>query len=492
MGDPNFNNINESGKNLNSEQEEYLFYNVMPKEKVTGQVVGPTLTIKQPALDTNSQTNKSFFSKNKKWLFIAIAILVLAGAGYFVYAKFFSGPSDAELTALTDSFGNKAKKNISQNQNSFTTPQEWRDKYFVKNCQDAKQCGDEADPDSDGLTNTEEFKQETDPNNKDCDGDGISDGDEVHVFSTKPLSPHTNSDQKYTDADFLKGGYNPNKNNTKYTEQEIQDIQTKLATYSIHPPTDSTLKDALIKIYHFDQTAPKTPPPTNSTTTTPASTTATSSISTALAGADISAEAKLDRDTKRLGAIKSIGIALVKYQADHNSFPNTIIFSDMVSQVRPYIKVATNTIDPINKDPLVYAYATTGNDFTLSYYNETLNVLVKKHLQDAIKDKTAEESDLLDSQRKNDLDSLRTALLLYSGNNAGPNQDFVFPTQDKYKSDLLTNNYIGSIPKDPKNGQDYEYQVSDKFNTFTLKAKLDNPPTGTTGWLCNQDNCDFY
>jgi len=36
------------------------------------------------------------------------------------------------------------------------------------------------DPDSDGLTNLEEYHNETYPNNPDTDGDGVSDGDEVH------------------------------------------------------------------------------------------------------------------------------------------------------------------------------------------------------------------------------------------------------------------------------------------------------------------------
>lgn len=36
-----------------------------------------------------------------------------------------------------------------------------------------------SDADGDGLTNSEEFKIDTDPRNKDSDGDGMSDGDEV-------------------------------------------------------------------------------------------------------------------------------------------------------------------------------------------------------------------------------------------------------------------------------------------------------------------------
>ncbi len=43
------------------------------------------------------------------------------------------------------------------------------------------------DPDDDGLTNLEEFQNGTDPHNPDSDGDGLSDGDEVHLYHTNPL-----------------------------------------------------------------------------------------------------------------------------------------------------------------------------------------------------------------------------------------------------------------------------------------------------------------
>jgi arylsulfatase A len=44
----------------------------------------------------------------------------------------------------------------------------------------------ELDFDGDGLTNLEEYQNGTDPNNPDTDGDGFSDGDEVHVRHTDP------------------------------------------------------------------------------------------------------------------------------------------------------------------------------------------------------------------------------------------------------------------------------------------------------------------
>jgi hypothetical protein len=50
------------------------------------------------------------------------------------------------------------------------------------------------DPDNDGLTNLEEYQNGTDPHNPDTDGDGLSDGDEVHIYHTNPLLWDTDGD----------------------------------------------------------------------------------------------------------------------------------------------------------------------------------------------------------------------------------------------------------------------------------------------------------
>lgn len=64
------------------------------------------------------------------------------------------------------------------------------------------------DPDHDGLTNLEEFQNGTDPNNPDTDGDGISDGDEVHKYHTNPLNADTDGDG-LSDGDEIRLGTNP-------------------------------------------------------------------------------------------------------------------------------------------------------------------------------------------------------------------------------------------------------------------------------------------
>lgn len=50
------------------------------------------------------------------------------------------------------------------------------------------------DPDHDGLPNLEEFQLGTDPQQGDTDGDGLVDGDEVHLYHTDPLRFDTDGD----------------------------------------------------------------------------------------------------------------------------------------------------------------------------------------------------------------------------------------------------------------------------------------------------------
>ena len=65
------------------------------------------------------------------------------------------------------------------------------------------------DYDSDNLTNLEEYGEGTDPDNPDCDGDGLNDGDEVNTHSTDPLDPDTDDDGA-EDGDEVAEGADPN------------------------------------------------------------------------------------------------------------------------------------------------------------------------------------------------------------------------------------------------------------------------------------------
>ena len=64
------------------------------------------------------------------------------------------------------------------------------------------------DSDSDGLSDSEEATAGTDPANPDSDGDGLVDGDEVHVIGTDPLNLDTDGDGLRDGFEVLHG-FNP-------------------------------------------------------------------------------------------------------------------------------------------------------------------------------------------------------------------------------------------------------------------------------------------
>jgi hypothetical protein len=57
------------------------------------------------------------------------------------------------------------------------------------------------DPDVDGLNNLEEYQNDTNPNNPDSDGDGLTDADEVNIHGTNPNNPDSDDDTINDDVD---------------------------------------------------------------------------------------------------------------------------------------------------------------------------------------------------------------------------------------------------------------------------------------------------
>ncbi|PYR74373.1 MAG: hypothetical protein DMF87_22970 [Acidobacteria bacterium] len=83
------------------------------------------------------------------------------------------------------------------------------------------------DPDRDGLTNLEEFQNGTDPHNPDVDGDGLKDGDEVHIHHTSPLLADTDGDG-IPDGVEIQTATNP-------LDPASFDLSTALATFTVTP-----------------------------------------------------------------------------------------------------------------------------------------------------------------------------------------------------------------------------------------------------------------
>ncbi|MCP4251312.1 MAG: hypothetical protein GY778_30115 [bacterium] len=83
-------------------------------------------------------------------------------------------------------------------------PDDWEIQHFGDLSHNAN-----VDEEPDGLTNLEEFNHGTDPLDPDSDGDGLSDGDEVHIHGTDPAAADTDQDG-LDDAAELAGGTDPN------------------------------------------------------------------------------------------------------------------------------------------------------------------------------------------------------------------------------------------------------------------------------------------
>ena len=477
----------------NSPIQDSPFYNVMPKNEIKGPMIDakiktsqiPEITPKKSGLNFNFDNIK----EHKSLVAVLLALLLLAYPVYFLINKF--AASTDEQSLLSEE-ALKLLESVSQNQPGekqraeTKTTKEWQTQFFGnESCVQPDQCGDEADPERDGLKNLEEFEKETDPNNSDSDGDGLSDGDEVYIFASQPNNPRTASDPNYNDGDYAKGGYNPLNKGAKFTFGEIIDISAKMKASGLHQPTITTLGESLLKIYKFSAStvgeAENIAPTSSPNSTNP------------LDGFEHTAEAKQDRDTQRSNSIKNIAIALVKYFEDKQTYPLTTDFKAMFDAIKIFTKVATNPQDPINKDKYIYVYISSadGKDFTLTFFSESQSQIIRTRSSDAKKYLEQEQAAIYDDQRKNNLETLRTALLLYSSNNAGGNQEYVFPLTEDYQTSLVPE-FITEIPKDPKTRQPYEYQVSETFDSFTLKAILEAPPTGRSGYLCNQEECRYY
>ena len=65
--------------------------------------------------------------------------------------------------------------------------------------------GPNDDPDGDGLVNFDEYVRGSDPNDPDTDGDGLSDGAEVHTYGTDPFKADTDNDELNDGAEIARG-----------------------------------------------------------------------------------------------------------------------------------------------------------------------------------------------------------------------------------------------------------------------------------------------
>lgn len=462
------------------------FYNVMPEAKgIKG--AKPSMSKVNAAkadvvFGTTASTDASSSIKMhkagfigrilaNKMVLIPLVVIILGGliVGGFVLYDTMQSSAPAEEAIVENNTTPQTPVDV-----DVTTPPSWLAQFFgAETCTIKTTCADASDPDKDGLSNKEEFELGADPNNPDGDSDGISDGDEHHVFNSSPLMSRTYRDGEYNDSDFVKGGYDIGSNNP-YTADQLLNIKAKIKDLGLHQPTLTTIGTLALSLYEFVDPSGDTLSKLN---------------------IDQSPQAKLDRDTQRQSTIKKIGSALIKHLNGKKSYPVTNDFVVMNDAIASFNTVATNYNDPINQDQYVYAYQSDakGLDFTLTYYSETQNQLIKYTAKNAQEAAKKEEALVKDQQRIADLENIKSALVVYSSTMVDSNSDqiYSFPTKDQYQTVLVENRLITALPKDP-NGSAYIYEPNATLDSFVLKAVLEVPSQGKTGYTCGPEICKEF
>lgn len=353
---------------------------------------------------------------------------------------------------------------------------QWRVKHFGSS--DCAECADSADSDADGASNGMEFTAGTDPKAADTDGDGLADGDEIAVFLCDPMNKYTAKNNAYTDADYMKGGWDcvfDPAGDIRLSDARKVQIADKIKQLRLHEPTLTTLGAAAAQ-FGVPAASPAQPQPTG-----------------VGEGAGASAEVKLEHDTERVTTIKKVAAALVAYKQQLGGYPQVSSFSEMAQKIKPFLGESVSVVDPVNVKPMTYEYQLnqSGSSFLLTYYSETQQQVVRYTESKALLEGGAADAKTRDAQRVKDLDKIRAALLIYSTATASASETFAFPVPSQVESKLAPQ-YIPTVPRDPLTKQLYPYEISEDGATFTLKAIFEKPAAGKTGYLCNQEECRGY
>ena len=138
-------------------------------------------------------------------ILIAAGVLILGGAGWLTFSFFAkSGKPNPNQNINNNSAAVNANSVNTANVNNVNNNAE------PANNSNTNQPAAIIDSDNDGLTDEEERRIGTNPNNFDSDNDGLTDNAEVKIYKTDPLNPDTDGDG-YKDGQEVSNGYDPTK-----------------------------------------------------------------------------------------------------------------------------------------------------------------------------------------------------------------------------------------------------------------------------------------
>jgi hypothetical protein len=161
-----------------------------------------------PPTLTEAQTKKPVLARV---LIVCLGLLVLAGVGYGAYIIIFlrdKGQTPDTVVEQVVSGGDDLPVSDTPVMNQDVMILEETTSTIEEQIQDNILFAEPIDVDGDGIDDDTERAIGTDPVMWDTDGDGLSDGEEIHIFETDPLNPDSDGDT-YTDGQEVRAGYNP-------------------------------------------------------------------------------------------------------------------------------------------------------------------------------------------------------------------------------------------------------------------------------------------